>query len=120
MPPLSEFLDAVNDDRLAMEAAIALCVSGDWRAEAPVIRARKRFEHRALFWSTVGRLFARIPDPPVETKPRTAAEFVERAFIRTWGDVLKRQTAFVCLLADHQTQNVGSPIVLDPQQVNAW
>ncbi len=111
VPPLSEFLDAVNDDRLAMEAAIALCVSGDWRAEAPVIRARKRFEHRALFWSTVGRLFARIPDPPVETKPRTAAEFVERAFIRTAKDKTKGKQAW---------DDLSAAILLEPENAQLY
>jgi tetratricopeptide (TPR) repeat protein len=80
--PLTDFLDAVDDDRLAIEAALALCLAGSWKAEAPINRARKRFEQRVLFWNTVGRLFARVPDPPVESKPRLAAEFIDRAWIR--------------------------------------
>jgi len=80
--PLSDFLDAVDDERLAIEAAVALCRSGSWKAEIPVMRARKRFENRGLFWSVVGRVFERLPDPPESSHPRTAAEYLERALVR--------------------------------------
>ncbi len=80
--PLAEFLDATDDERLAIEAALALCQSGSWKAENPVMRARKRFENRGLYWSVVGRVFERVPDPPETLQPRTPAEFLERAFVR--------------------------------------
>lgn len=78
VPPLSEFLAVIDDERLATEAAIALCLTEAWQAEEPVLKAARRFERRPMFWNSVGRFFTRLPDPPSRPEPKTAAEFVER------------------------------------------
>lgn len=77
--PLSEFLDVIDDERLAIEAGIALCLTQAWQAEEPVLRAAKRFEKSPIFWNSVGRFFTRLPDPPSRPEPKTAADFMERA-----------------------------------------
>ncbi|RIK65539.1 MAG: hypothetical protein DCC64_00005 [Planctomycetota bacterium] len=107
--PLSEFLNAVDDERLAIEAAVALCRSASWKAEAPVLRARKRFETRALFWSVVGRVFARIPDPPSTSQPRSASEYLERGLSRYF----KRREA-------EAWADATEAIKLDPDNADAY
>ncbi len=107
--PLAEFLDATDDERLAIEAAVALCRSGSWRAEKPVMRARKRFESRGLFWNVVGRIFERVPDPPQSESPRQASEFLERGLIQFFRRRLKEAW-----------EDASEAIKLDPDNAEAY
>ncbi len=107
--PLAEFLDATDDERLAIEAAVALCRSGSWKAEKPVMRARKRFESRGLFWNVVGRIFERVPDPPQTEDPRRASEYLERGLIRFFRRRVKEAW-----------EDASEAIKLDPDNAEAY
>lgn len=83
VPPLAAFLAEINDTRLAVEAAGALCLTAHWMAYQPLVKARERFGVRSVVWMQAKRNFNRVPEPPDMPQPVTAAEFLARASIRT-------------------------------------
>ncbi|MCA8911444.1 MAG: tetratricopeptide repeat protein, partial [Planctomycetes bacterium] len=79
VPELVAFMEHIDDERLAIECATALCQSSSAAAYAPLLKARDRFGAGSYVWHRVQRWFNRVPEPADLPEPATAEEFVERA-----------------------------------------
>jgi serine/threonine protein kinase/Flp pilus assembly protein TadD len=82
-PVLAGFMEHVDDQRLAIECGVALCQTASGHAFAPLLNARKRFGAQGYVWRRILRWFDRVPEPADMPEPATAAEYVERAKIRS-------------------------------------
>jgi len=82
VPPLVSFLDVISDDRLAIECAEALCMTGSIAAYAPIVALRERFKPRSFVWSRVRNLFPRVPEPMPPPAAETPEQLLDRAGLR--------------------------------------
>ncbi|MCC6464132.1 MAG: protein kinase [Planctomycetes bacterium] len=108
IPPLVDFLGVIRDDRLAIECAEALCLTGDPRAYEPIVALRARFTPRSFVWSRVRNVFPRVPEPVPPTPAGTAEQLLDRASLR------REQR-----LEDAASADIRAAYVLAPEQPRA-
>ncbi|MBK9975969.1 MAG: protein kinase [Planctomycetes bacterium] len=108
IPPLVAFVDVITDDRLAIESAEALCMTGNVAAYAPIVALRARFKTRSFVWSRVRNLFARVPEPVPPPPAETVEQLLDRATLRREQGLLEPAAA-----------DIKAAYVLSPDQPRA-
>ncbi|MCG3183886.1 MAG: Serine/threonine-protein kinase PknD [Planctomycetes bacterium] len=108
VPPLAAFMEKIEDPRLAIECATALCQTAHPLAYAPLVAARGRFGPASYVWGQAKRFFDRVPEPADLPQPRTVEEYLERARVRR-DQKLKTQSS----------EDVEAALALEPDNTSA-
>ncbi|MCL4731069.1 MAG: tetratricopeptide repeat protein, partial [Planctomycetes bacterium] len=82
IPPLVDFLRVIRDDRLTIECAEALCLTGNVAAYTPLVELRARVKPASFVWYRVRGYFPRVPEPDPPPPAETAEQLLDRAVLR--------------------------------------
>ena len=108
MPHLAEFARVVKDARLAIEAGLAQCATGDSLAWQPLVDVRARFGEDSHVWLQVRERLYKIPEPANLPVLETADELIARAEVR--ADFSKHDGAM---------QDYEAALGLEPENLHA-